>query len=194
MADRQRGRPALLDRIFVHKGWSTFSILRLRLPNGAEVDREVEAHGRAVCVLPYDPVRKVAVLVRQFRPATFLAEDVESLLEVPAGVLDEDDPAEGARREAEEEAGLRLRDLEPVVNGWTMPGVSTERMAFFLAAFGEGDKVGDGGGLAEEHEDIEVVEIPLAELAAQARAGEITDVKTLLLVLALQVRHPGLFA
>jgi nudix-type nucleoside diphosphatase (YffH/AdpP family) len=194
MADRQRGRPALLDRTFVHKGWGTFSVLRLRLPNGVEVNREVEDHGPAVCVLPYDPVRRVAVLVRQFRPATFLADGVESLLEAPAGLLDEDDPVEGARREAEEEAGLRLRELEPVVNGWSMPGVSTERMAHFLAAFGEGDRTGDGGGLEEEHEDIEVVEIPLAELAAQAHAGEITDVKTLLLVLALQVRHPGLFA
>jgi nudix-type nucleoside diphosphatase (YffH/AdpP family) len=193
MADRQRGRPAVLDREVVHQGWSSFAILRVRLPNGAEVDREVEDHGRAVCVLPYDPERKVAILVRQFRPPPFFAHGVESLLEVPAGLLDEHDPAEGAKREAEEEAGLRLGTLEPVVDGWPMPGISTERMAFFLAPFSEADRIGDGGGLAEEHEDIQVVEIPLQDLAAQARAGEITDVKTLLLVLALQVRHPGLF-
>ncbi|MFO1149013.1 MAG: NUDIX domain-containing protein [Alsobacter sp.] len=194
MADRQRGHPALLDRSFVHKGWSTYSILRLRLPNGAEVSREVEDHGPAVCVLPYDPVRRVAVLVRQFRSGPFLASEVESLLEVPAGLLDEDDPAEGARREAEEETGLRLGELEPVVDGWSMPGISTERMVFFLAPFGEADRIGDGGGLDEEHEDIEVVEVPLAELSARAQAGEITDVKTLLLAFALQVRHPELFA
>lgn len=187
--------PALIDRSTVHEGWSTFSIARFRLPDGTVVNREIEDHGRAVGVLPYDPVRKVAVLISQFRPAVLLAGGGDvPILEVPAGLLDEDDPVAGARREALEEAGLRLGALELVVSGWSMPGISTERMDCYLAAYGEADRVGAGGGLAEEHEDIRVLEIPLGDLDRMAQAGEITDVKTLLLVLALRLRHADLFA
>jgi nudix-type nucleoside diphosphatase (YffH/AdpP family) len=193
-ADQTQSGPAVLDRKIVHDGWSTFVIARIRLPNGAVVNREIEDHGRAVCVLPYDPARKVAILIRQFRPPAFVAGGEASLVEAPAGLLDEDDPQDCARREAMEECGLRLTALEPVVRGWTMPGISTERMDFFLAPYGEQDRIGDGGGLAEEHEDITVLELPLAELAAQAARGELTDVKTLMLVLTLQVRRPDLFA
>ena len=187
--------PTLIDRSIVHEGWSSFSIARFRLADGTVVNREIEDHGRAVGVLPYDPGRKVAVLISQFRPAVLLAGGGEApILEVPAGLLDEDDPAEGARREALEEAGLRLSDLELVVSGWSMPGISTERMDCYLAAFSEADRVTAGGGLAEEHEDIRVLEFPLKDLERMALAGEIKDVKTLLLAFALRLRHPELFA
>lgn len=186
-------RPVLLDRAVLHEGWSTFSVARFRLPGGAVVSREIEDHGRAVCVLPYDPERRVALLVSQFRPPTFVAFGETALLEVPAGLLDEDDPQEGARREALEEVGVSLRALEPVVSGWTMPGISTERMDMFLGAYGASDRVADGGGVADEHENITVLEVPLAELARLSATGGLTDVKTMLLALALQLRHPELF-
>lgn len=190
---RQRVEPAVLDSKVVHDGWSTFSIARMRLPNGAVVNREIEDHGRAVCVLPYDPDRRVAVLVRQFRPAPFVAGGVLSLEEAPAGLLDEDDPQDCARREAMEECGLRLTELEHVVSGWPMPGLSTEYMDFYLAPYRAEDRVGAGGGVSDEHEDITVLETPLAELAARVAKGEITDVKTLVLILSLQARRPELF-
>lgn len=190
---RPAAAPVLLDRAVVHDGWTTFSIGRFRLAGGAVVSREIEDHGRAVCVLPYDPERRVAVLVRQFRPPAFDAAGVTSLVEAPAGLLDEDDAEAGARREVLEEVGLTLRELEFVVSGWSMPGISTERMEFYLAPFGAADRTHQGGGLAEEHEDITVLEVPLADLDRQLSAGEITDVKTLVLVQALKLRHPQLF-
>ncbi|GMA77273.1 hypothetical protein GCM10025880_36900 [Methylorubrum aminovorans] len=116
------------------------------------------------------------------------------LLEVPAGLLDEADPAEGVRREAFEETGLRLSQLEPVSTVWSLPGISTERMHLFLAPYAESDREGPGGGLAEEHEAITVVEMPLPTLAAMSEAGEITDMKTLVLLLSLRLRRPELFA
>jgi hypothetical protein len=74
-----------------------------------------------------------------------------------------------------------------------MPGVSTEQMDLYLAPYAEADRIGIGGGLADEHEGITVVELPLAELAAMADAGQIMDMKTLAVVQTLRLRRPELF-
>jgi nudix-type nucleoside diphosphatase (YffH/AdpP family) len=183
----------VIDVKTLHEGWGRLLALRIRLPDGQVMKREVEDHGAAVSVLPYDPARRVAMMVRQFRAAVFHAAGEPEVLEAPAGLLDEDDPADCARREALEEVGLTLRSLEPVGGVWTMPGISTEHMHLFLAPYGPADRTGDGGGLADENEHITVVEMDLSELAAMADLGQLTDLKTLALVQTLRLRHPGLF-
>lgn len=186
--------PVIRGTRILHDGWSRFLVAEVTMPGGVRLAREIEDHGRAVAVLPYDPVRRVALLIEQFRPPTFYAAGTLSLLEAPAGLLDESEPEEGARREAYEEAGVRLGSLELVVRGWSMPGISTEQMDLYLAAYGADDRSGTGGGLPEEHEDITVHEMPLATLAAMSDRGEVTDIKTLALILALRLRQPQLFA
>jgi hypothetical protein len=86
-----------------------------------------------------------------------------------------------------------LSALEPVGAPWSTPGVSTERIHLFLAPYAHADRVGEGGGLPEEHEDIAVVEITLGDLAAMADRGEIADLKTLALVQTLRLRRSELF-
>jgi hypothetical protein len=88
---------------------------------------------------------------------------------------------------------LRLDAVEPVGQVWTMPGISTERMHLFLAPYRAADRVAPGGGLAEEHEDISVLEVALSDLKAMAERGELHDLKTLALVQALMLRRPELF-
>lgn len=176
-----------------HKGWATFSIVHILLPNGERIRREIEDHGAAVAVLAFDPERRTAMLVRQFRAPPFLAAGQEQTLEAIAGIVEEADCAAAARREALEEAGLRLRDLERVAAVWTMPGVSTERMTLYLAAYRPADRVAAGGGATAEDENIAVVEIPLRDLAGLMEAGELVDMKTLALTQALQLRRPELF-
>ena len=179
----------------LHKGRSKFVIAEIRLPDGQILRREIEDHGAAVAVLPYDPARGTAILVRQFRVPVFLSTKQEDTTEAIAGIVEgEEEPEKCARREAFEEAGLKLGTLEPVGSAWTMPGVSTERMHLYFAPYGDAHRAGPGGGLPEEHERIIVVEMALGELAAMADSGRLDDMKTLVLVQTLRLRRPDLFA
>ncbi len=176
----------------IHSGWSRFSEVTFRLDDGTLLVREIEDHGSAAVVLPYDPERRVALLVRQFRGPVWMARGAE-FLEPPAGLIEDGEaPDACARREAEEETGVRLGDLEPVGGYWSSPGVSTERSWLFLAAYAAADRQGDGGGV-DHDEHIEVVETPLADLAARLERGELADLKLLALVQALMLRRPELF-
>ena len=175
-----------------YRGWSTFLIATIRLPDGSTIARGIEDHGNAVAVLPYDPVRRVAILVQQLRAPALYAAKQPHFLEAVAGRIDDGEDAESsARRETREEAGLDLRALERVARAWAMPGVSTEQMDLFLGEYTEADRVGAGGGI--EDENIEVLEIPLTKLAAMADSGALNDMKTLLLLQTLRLRRPELF-
>jgi nudix-type nucleoside diphosphatase (YffH/AdpP family) len=176
-----------------HERWSRLFVATLRLPDGRTCQRDIEDHGQAVAVLPFDPERRVALLLRQFRAPPFQASGHGEMLELPAGRLDEDDPSACARREALEEIGLRLGQLDLVATVWTMPALSTERAHLFLASYVEADRIARGGGLAEEHEDITVVEMPLRDLADMADRGGLTELKLLALVQTLRLRRPELF-
>ncbi|HXW26017.1 MAG TPA: NUDIX domain-containing protein [Xanthobacteraceae bacterium] len=178
----------------VYEGFSRLLIATIALPDGQTIRREIEDHGRAVCVLPYDPVRRTAILVRQFRAPPSYVDGRPHTLEAVAGTIEDEEPDACAYREALEEAGLRLSALEHVGTAWSMPGVSTEQMDLYLAAYVQADRVAAGGGVAEEHEGITVVELSLAALAAMADAGEIVDMKTLAVVQTLRLRRPDLFA
>lgn len=186
--------PTIVDIEVLHEGWGRFMRAKVAMPDGSEVMREIEDHGDAAVVFLYDPDRRVAVLVRQLRAPLLLAAGLPDLLEAPAGGLGGDDPTTCARREVAEETGIRVRELESLGEIASMPGISTERLHLFLAAYRAEDRVGSGGGLASEQEAIVVEEHPLAELAAMADDGRLADMKTLLLLRTLQLRRPELFA
>jgi nudix-type nucleoside diphosphatase (YffH/AdpP family) len=178
---------------FIHEGWSRFGLATVRLADGAVVEREIEDHGDSVGILPFDPERKVATLVRELRVPPLFAAGEQVQLEAPAGLIDDGSPEENARREVMEEVGLRLHDLEFVGATYSCASLTTEKIHLYLAAYGRADRAETGGGAEGEHENIRVVEMPLAELAAMADRAAITDLKTLTLVLALRTRHPQLF-
>lgn len=183
----------ILERTILCAGYLTVSRLRIRLASGAVVLREVEHHGDAVAVLPYDPERRCALVVRLFRAPMFDVCGDETLEEACAGMIDDGDAAATVRREADEELGLRLGDLNFVGRVWPSPGVSCERASLFLALYAAAGRTGAGGGLASENEEITVVERPLADLAADADSGRIADGKLLTLVQTLRLRCPDLF-
>jgi nudix-type nucleoside diphosphatase (YffH/AdpP family) len=183
----------ILERKLVYDGWYRFWMLRLRMPDGAVVERHLLDNGQAVAVLPYDPVRRVAMLITQPRAAVLVAGEPD-LLEAIAGNLDAMAPEQRIIEEAMEEGGLRLGALEPVANIWPIPPVSTERVMLYLTPYGAADRLGPGGGHDSEHENISVVEIALDDLRAMVMAGTLEDAKTLVLAQALIIRHPELWA
>jgi nudix-type nucleoside diphosphatase (YffH/AdpP family) len=175
-----------------YRGWCTLLLAQVRYPDGRIVKREIEDHGRAACVLPYDAARKTALLVRQLRLPPLYAGGEATILEAPAGLIDPgEDGSTAARREAMEEVGVRLASLDLVSSAWSMPGISAERMDLFLGLYAAADRTGAGGGIDDE--GIEVVEMPLSALAAMADAGTLNDMKTLVLVQTLRLRRPELF-
>lgn len=176
------------------QGYIKLFRLRVRLPDGAEVDREVEVHGDAACVLPYDPDRRVALVVSSPRIPLLKAVGRDlRLLEAPAGMLEGMAAEATVRKEAMEEAGLQLREVEKVAWAWSSPGVSTERVSLYLAAYSPSDRTSPGGGAEGEHENITVREVLLAELWALAEGDDAVDLKTFALLQALKLRRPELF-
>ena len=186
--------PLILERKITHTGYLTVERLRLRLADGAEVFREVESHGDAVAVLPYDAERRCALVVRLFRAPVLVTTGEVLSEEACAGMIEHEDAYATACREADEELGVNLKSLDFIARVWSSPGVSTERQSLFLAPYRPSDRSGEGGGIKGEHEGITVVERSLAGLALDADQGRIADAKLLTLVLALRVRHPELFA
>jgi nudix-type nucleoside diphosphatase (YffH/AdpP family) len=146
------------------------------------LSREVFDRKHAAAVLPVDPARGTVVLVRQFRLPPFETGYRKPLVEVIAGSLDGDAPEACIRKEAREEAGLELANLKEVFHCFMSPGAVTERMHLFMATYSSDSRTSEGGGLAEEGEDIEVLEVPLKDALTMVARGEICDAKTIMLL------------
>jgi nudix-type nucleoside diphosphatase (YffH/AdpP family) len=144
--------------------------------------REVFDRRHAAAVLPIDPARGTVLLVSQFRLPAFQTGYTQPLIEVIAGALDGDAPEVCARREAMEETGCELSDLREVFHCFMSPGAVTERMHLFVAHYSAASRTAKGGGLEDEGEDIEVLELPLARAFAMVENGEIADAKTIMLL------------
>ena len=144
--------------------------------------RETYDRGNGATVLLYDPARACVLLTRQFRYPVYVNDHPDGmLLEAAAGLLDDQDAETAIRREAEEETGIRIGELEHVFDVYMSPGSVTERLHCYAAPYTAGTR-GAGGGIAEEGEDIEVVELPFVEALAMIGTGEIADAKTVMLL------------
>ena len=185
--------PRIVEQVPLYDGWYRLHRLGIEMPDGAVAERHLLECRIAAAVLPYDPVRRVAMLVSQPRAAV-LASGEGPLLEAIAGNLDEMEPEECARQEALEEAGLQLRGaIEPVAYIWPIPTVATERVHLYLTQYSAADRVSDGGGAEDEHEHVHPHEIGLDELRAMVLEGRLADAKTLILAQALLLARPDLW-
>lgn len=145
--------------------------------------REVYDRGNGAVILLYNSAKKTVVLTRQFRLPTYLNGNSSGMvIEACAGLLDTENPEECIIRETEEETGYRLSSVKKIFQSYMSPGSVTEILHFFIGEYQSEMKVSNGGGLAEEHENIEVLEYPFNEAYQMITSGEIIDAKTIMLL------------
>ncbi len=149
---------------------------------------EVYDMGNATTVLLYNSQQKTVILTKQFRLPSFInGNKTGILIETCAGKIDNESPEDGIKREIEEETGYRIPVVQKVFEAYSSPGTVTEIIYFFIAGYNAAMKVSDGGGLKEEKEEIEVMEIPFEEAMQMIDTGEIKDAKTIMLLLYAKV-------
>ncbi|PRZ28066.1 GDP-mannose pyrophosphatase NudK [Flavobacterium granuli] len=145
--------------------------------------REVYDRGNGAAILLYNSQKKTVILTRQFRLPTYLnGNESGMMIEVCAGLLDQDHPEQCIIRETEEETGYRITKVEKVMETYMSPGAVTEILYLFVGEYDESMKVSDGGGLEEEEENIEVMEMSYDEAYSMIESGLIKDAKTILLL------------
>jgi nudix-type nucleoside diphosphatase (YffH/AdpP family) len=144
--------------------------------------REVYDRGDGCTILLYDPKRGTVILTRQFRMPLYMRGYRDLFIETAAGLLDDADPEARIKSEAQEETGYTPKNARKVMECYTSPGAVTEKIHLFVGEVDAASKSGKGGGLADEGEDIEVLELPFAEALAMMQDGRICDAKTIMLL------------
>ncbi|GAW91676.1 NUDIX hydrolase [Calderihabitans maritimus] len=148
---------------------------RVILPNGKEATREVVEHPGAVAVVALTDKDEI-VMVRQFRKPV-----EETTLEIPAGKLEGgEDPHSCARRELEEETGLKPNRIKLLMEFYTTPGFSDEKMYLFLA-----EDLEEVPPHRDDDELVEVEKLPLGKAVNWVMQGKINDAKTIIGILAV---------
>src|SRR5882757_9296448 len=151
-------------------------------------NREAYDRGNGATILLYNRAAATVILTRQFRLPTFINGNPDGMLiEACAGLLDKDNPEDCIRRETEEETGYKITEVRKVFEAYMSPGSVTEILYFFVAEYTKDMKVNEGGGVAHEQENIEVLEIPFAKAIAMMETGEIKDGKTIMLIQYVQL-------
>ena len=152
--------------------------------------REVYDRGNGATILLYNKEYKTVVLTRQFRLPTYVNQNETGLLiETCAGLLDGDHPEDCIRKETEEETGYRISKVEKVMESYMSPGAVTEIIHFFVAEYSKDMKVSEGGGVQEEQEHIEVIELDFEKAYTMIATGEIKDGKTIMLLQYAKLHH-----
>ncbi|MBC6994264.1 GDP-mannose pyrophosphatase NudK [Neolewinella lacunae] len=156
-----------------------------RKPNGEWETQTREAYdrGNGATILLYNPAGKTVILTRQFRLPTFINGNESGLLiEACAGLLDAHNAEDCIRKETEEETGYKVTAVRKIFEAYMSPGSVTEILHFFVAEYSKEMKVSEGGGLAEEQENIEVLELGFDEAYNMIYTGAIKDAKTIVLL------------
>lgn len=144
--------------------------------------RETYDRGNGAALLLYNCAQQTVVLTRQFRLPVFVNGHDGMLIEAPAGLLDASSPEQRIRQEAEEETGYRVHAVRPIFEAYMSPGSVTEKLHFFVAEYDAAAKIGAGGGVHAEGEDIEVLELPFVQALEMVGSGVIQDGKTIMLL------------
>ena len=181
-----------IEREILSDNWYTLNkyTFEYQKPDGTweTQNREAYDRGNGAAILLYNSKKGSVILTNQFRMPTYVnGNDDGMMIEVCAGLLDGDNPADCVRKESEEETGYKISKVEKVMQTYMSPGSVTEILYLFVGEYDESMKVSDGGGAADETENIEVMEIDFQKALQMITTGEIKDAKTILLLQYAQI-------
>ena len=181
-----KDRVRIIDTTVLSNDWyvlkkTTFDFMR-RDGVWQRQSRETYDRGNGATILLFNRERRTVVLTRQFRLPAFVNGHDGMMIEAAAGLLDNATPEERIRAEAEEETGYRVGNVQKVFEAYMSPGSVTEKLHFFIAEYDASTRVGHGGGVEAEGEDLEVIELTLDDALGAVRRGEIVDAKTIILL------------
>ncbi len=146
-------------------------------------EREAYDRGNGAAILLYNREKGTVVLTRQFRMPTYVNGNGDGMMiEACAGLLNGNNPEDCIKKEVEEETGYQIDNVQKVFESYMSPGSVTEILHFFIGAYEEKMKIGEGGGAHDETENIEVLEFSFDEAMNMLKSGEIRDAKTILLL------------
>lgn len=177
----------ILSEELLSKNWATLTKVTYQFENDDQttgiVEREVYNRGNGAAILLYNTEKSTVILTRQFRiPTCFNGNPTGMMIEACAGKLDDNEPEECIRRETQEETGYTIGEVTRIMEVYMSPGSVTETIHFFIAPYSSAMKTGEGGGLDEENEDIEVMELSFEKAYGMIKTGEIKDAKTIMLL------------
>ena len=182
----KRAEVRIVDSKVLSDDWYTLKkyTFDLRRQDGEwqRQNREVYDRGNGATILLYNQAKRSVILTRQFRFPVFVNGHESNLIEAAAGLLDNMDPENRIKAEAEEETGYRVEKVQKVFEAYMSPGSVTEELYFYTAQYHPDDKVSVGGGLEAEGEDIEVLEMTIEDALAGIESGLIVDGKTIMLL------------
>lgn len=144
--------------------------------------REIYHRGHGAAILLYNMDQCTIVLTRQFRFPAWELDGDGFLLEVPAGIIEGDDPSLTIQMETEQETGYVIDRPQFLFKAFASPGSVTEQVYYFAANYDRARRSGSGGGLEEEGEDIEVLEVTIEKAVDWVASGSIVDAKTIMLI------------
>ena len=156
-----------------------------QMPNGEWVNQSRESYdrGNGATILLYDKSKKTIILIKQFRMPSYVNGNKNGvIIETCAGLLDGDPPEVCVKKEAFEETGIKINKVKKVFEAYMSPGAVTEIIHFFIGEYNDQMKIGKGGGVDDEHEDIEILEIHYEKALQMISDGEIKDAKTIMLL------------
>jgi nudix-type nucleoside diphosphatase (YffH/AdpP family) len=184
----------VLDVELVATAWHVLrrTTFEQRDRSGAWVTKTAETYdrGNGATILLYDLERRTVLLTRQFRYPVYVNGHTDGMLiEAAAGLLDDDAPEAAIRREAIEETGHEVGDIEHVFDVYMSPGSVTERLHFYAAPYNAETALHAGGGIADEGEQIDLVELGIDDALAQI-GTEIVDAKTIMLLQWAALKGP----
>ncbi len=189
----KNGKIRNIEKTQLSNNWYTLNKFRFdyQKEDGAWETQEREAYdrGNGAAILLYNKERGTVVLTRQFRMPTYVNGNEDGMMiEACAGLLDGDNPEACIRKEVEEETGYQVTEVRKVFECYMSPGSVTEILYFFVGAYEDRMKVGEGGGADNETENIEVLEYPFKTALQMIVSGEIKDAKTIMLLQYAQIQ------